>query len=74
MIVGDAKRNILGLEEKHLGIRFKELEKIKDIHPMFEGGEGETFVANAPFFKNRIRIKGWKKKWDGTRGVAEIEV
>lgn len=37
-----------------------------------EGGEGETFVANAPFFKKRVNIKNWKKSWDGASGVAEI--
>ncbi len=63
-----------GLEEKHLGTLFKDLEKINGIHKMLEGGEGETFVSNAPFFKNRIKIKGWKKTWDGVRGVAEIEM
>ncbi|MDD5022778.1 MAG: diphthine--ammonia ligase [Candidatus ainarchaeum sp.] len=62
-----------GLNEKHLGMDFKELN-VQGIHKMLEGGEGETFVANAPFFKNRIAIKKWKKKWDGVRGVAEIEV
>lgn len=48
--------------------------KIPNVHPFLEGGEGETFVANAPFFKNRIKIKGWKKNWDGVRGVAHIEL
>ena len=44
----------------------------KNIHPFLEGGEGETFVANAPFFKKPVKIKKWKKSWDGVRGVAEI--
>jgi ABC transporter with metal-binding/Fe-S-binding domain ATP-binding protein len=63
-----------GLDEKWLGKQFKELAKAKipNIHPFLEGGEGETYVANAPFFKKRIKIKGWKKKWDGVRGEAEI--
>ena len=65
-----------GLDEKWLGKSFSELAKakIKNIHPFLEGGEGETFVANAPFFKKRIKIKSWKKKWDKTRGEAEIIV
>lgn len=62
-----------GLGKEHLGMNFKKIGKIKGIHEMLEGGEGETFVANAPFFKNKIKIKGFKKKWDGVRGVAEIE-
>ncbi len=63
-----------GLGEQWLGERFEKLTsaEIKNIHPFLEGGEGETYVANAPFFKNKIRIKGWKKKWDKTRGEAEI--
>jgi predicted ATP pyrophosphatase (TIGR00289 family) len=43
------------------------------VHLFLEGGEGETFVANAPFFRHRIEIKRWKKSWDGVRGVAEAE-
>lgn len=70
-----------GLGKEWLGKPFSELRsemkkkntKIKNIHPFLEGGEGETFVCNAPFYKNRILIKGWKTKWDGVRGVAEIE-
>ncbi len=45
----------------------------KNIHPFLEGGEGETFVANAPFFSRRIKIDKWKVHWDGVRGVAEIK-
>lgn len=63
-----------GLNEKHLGMEFKKIPKLPGVHSMFEGGEAETFVNNAPFFKNRIKIKGWKKKWDGVRGVAEVIV
>lgn len=39
---------------------------------VFEGGEGETFVASAPFFKKKVQIGGWKKEWKGTSGVAHI--
>ena len=65
-----------GLDEKWLGRQFKDLTKAKipNIHPFLEGGEGETFVANAPFFKKRIKIKAWTKKWDGIRGEAELIV
>lgn len=63
-----------GLTEKWLGKTFKELvaAKIPNIHPFLEGGEGETFVTNAPFFKKQIKIKKWKKHWDGIRGVADL--
>ena len=63
-----------GLDASWLGEKFEKLAsaKIKNIRPFLEGGEGETFVVNAPFFKQRIKIKSWKKKWDKTRGEAEI--
>ncbi|HID72538.1 TPA: diphthine--ammonia ligase [Candidatus Micrarchaeota archaeon] len=65
-----------GLGEEWLGRRLNELAENppKNIHPFLEGGEGETFVADAPFFKSPIRVKEWKKSWDGVRGVAEIVV
>ncbi|MFA5049732.1 MAG: diphthine--ammonia ligase [Candidatus Micrarchaeia archaeon] len=63
-----------GLFEKHLGMNFKDIGEIKGVNKMFEGGEAETFVSYAPFFKNEISIKCFRKKWDGIRGVAEIEV
>ncbi|MBU0591707.1 diphthine--ammonia ligase [Candidatus Micrarchaeota archaeon] len=64
-----------GLGPEFLGEPFSKLvnANIKNIHPLLEGGEGETFVTYAPFFKKRIKIKKWKKTWDGIRGVAEIE-
>ena len=65
-----------GLGKEWLGKPFKELAaaKIKGIHPFLEGGEGETYVANAPFFKKRVKIakSRWKIKWDGVRGEAQI--
>jgi len=64
-----------GLGPEFLGEPLEKLIKAKkpNVHLFLEGGEGETFVTNAPFFKKRIRIKRWKKSWDGVRGVAEIE-
>jgi ABC transporter with metal-binding/Fe-S-binding domain ATP-binding protein len=64
-----------GLGPEFLGEPLKKLidSKKPNVHLFLEGGEGETFVANAPFFKKRIEIKGWKKNWDGVRGVAGIE-
>lgn len=63
-----------GLEQEFLGKPLRKLvdAKVKNIHPFLEGGEGETFVADAPFFKKRIEIKKWNVSWDGVRGVAEI--
>lgn len=64
-----------GLGKEWLGRKFDRLVDagIPNIHPFLEGGEGETFVANAPFFKRRIWIRKWKKKWDRIRGVAGIQ-
>ncbi len=67
-----------GLDESYLGARFdkKMAEKISrlkiPVHPMFEGGEAETFVADAPFFSTKLRVARWKKEWKGTSGLAEI--
>ncbi|VVB66407.1 Diphthamide synthase [Candidatus Gugararchaeum adminiculabundum] len=52
-----------------------EIEKLNKkfgVDPFFEGGEAETFVCNAPFFKKRIEIKKAEKKWEKTNGVYEI--
>jgi diphthine-ammonia ligase len=62
-----------GLGPELLGKNFNELGERKNIHPLLEGGEGETFVADAPFFKKRIEILEWKTEWDGVRGVAHIK-
>lgn len=63
-----------GLGPELLGKQFKKLlEKHANVHKFLEGGEGETFVANAPFFKKAIKIKKWKKTWDGVRGRSDIE-
>ncbi|MFH0884785.1 MAG: TIGR00289 family protein, partial [Candidatus Micrarchaeota archaeon] len=64
-----------GLGPEFLGEPLEKLVRAKKpgVHLFLEGGEGETFVANAPFFRKRIVIRGWKKTWDGVRGVAELE-
>ncbi len=64
-----------GLGSEFLGKPFSELVKKapKNIHPFLEGGEGETFVTYAPFFRKRIIIDEWDVKWDGVRGIAEIK-
>jgi diphthine-ammonia ligase len=64
-----------GLGPEFLGEPLKKLVDADKpgIHPLLEGGEGETFVANAPFFRKRVAIRGWKKEWDGVRGVAVLD-
>jgi len=67
-----------GLGKKDLALRFDaafvaKLKRMKpSVSPMLEGGEGETFVANAPFFRRALKIGKWEKQWDGARGVAKI--
>ena len=67
-----------GLGEADLGARFDanfvgRLRKMKpSVSPHLEGGEGETFVSNAPFFIKALKIKEMEKEWDGSRGVAKI--
>jgi len=64
-----------GLGPEFLGEPLRKLVEAKKpgIHPFLEGGEGETFVVNAPFFRKKLVVKNWKKSWDGQRGIAEIK-
>ncbi|MFA6489288.1 MAG: diphthine--ammonia ligase [Candidatus Micrarchaeia archaeon] len=68
-----------GLGEGMLGRKFDGkfvdyLKKLKPaVSPHLEGGEGETFVAGAPFFSKALKIGGWKKKFAGSSGIGEIE-
>ena len=64
-----------GLGPELLGEPLKKLveKNVPGIHPMLEGGEGETFVTDAPFFKKKIIIEEWEKSWDGVRGIAKIK-
>ncbi|VVC03857.1 Diphthamide synthase [Candidatus Burarchaeum australiense] len=60
------------IDEKAI-VELEQLRKAKGVHPIFEGGEGETFVTWAPFFKQRIIIERAEKKWSGGSGVLEIK-
>ena len=48
-----------------LGRRFR-------FHVGLEGGEGETFVLDAPFYSKRIEILSAVKHWRGDSGYLEI--
>jgi len=67
-----------GLGKADLGARFgsaflKRISSLKvPVSPHLEGGEGETFVSNAPFFAKGLKIREMEKEWDGARGVARI--
>jgi len=43
------------------------------VHPAGEGGEYETLVLDAPFFKARIVLDSLKKEWDGMAGHIVVE-
>ena len=68
-----------GLGQEWLTKRFEpaDVDTLMKLNPpinvFLEGGEGETFVADAPFFKKRIEITQWKIQWDKTCGKAIIE-
>lgn len=65
-----------GLGEEHLGKKFDAefVAKLKSLglNPFFEGGEVETFVSDAPFFKSKIAIQKTETNFDGSRGVAKL--
>ena len=69
------------LDESWLGKRIDEqtIEKLKEfmekfkISPVGEGGEIETNVLDTPFFKQKIKIIEWEKKWEGNSGVFLIK-
>lgn len=69
-----------GLDETWLGRRFDE-KMIKDlkalnkkyrIHIMGEGGEYETLVLNAPFYKKRINLLSTENIWMGDHGIMKV--
>jgi len=78
MIVGVA---VEGMDESFLGKiidseifrRLTELEKKYRINIAGEGGEYETLVVDAPFFKKRLKIEEFTIHWDGMRGHIEIK-
>jgi len=70
-----------GLSTDLLGKRIdqeviKELElanKKHGINMLFEGGEAESFVLDAPLFKKKINIRNAEKKIEGMNGVYIIK-
>lgn len=63
-----------GMTRDMLGKRLTwEFRHPRYVHLFFEGGEAETFVADAPLFRKRILIDEWDIHWDGIRGSAEIK-
>jgi diphthine-ammonia ligase len=70
----------LGLDESWLGRKLDgssidelvALGRRYKFHVGLEGGEGETFVIDAPSFSRRIEIKSASKHWRGDSGYLEI--
>lgn len=50
----------------------KRLNERKHVHIAGEGGEYETVVLDAPFFKKRLVITDAEKSWKGNRGFYRI--
>ncbi len=70
-----------GLDSSFLGERidYKMIKKLENvnrrfgINMLFEGGEAETFVLDAPLFRKRVIVKNAKKEYSNFRGMYIIE-
>ncbi len=70
-----------GLGEDLLGRRIdqgvirelQEANRKHGINMLFEGGEAESFVLNAPLFKKKIEVLKARKEWNGVSGAYLIE-
>ncbi len=60
------------LDEKALG-DLVELNKKYGVNPAGEGGEFETLVLDAPYFKNKIEVVEAERIWRGTSGYYLIK-
>ncbi|MGC8812552.1 MAG: diphthine--ammonia ligase [Candidatus Aenigmatarchaeota archaeon] len=66
--------SFLGKEiDKEMIKRLEELMKKYKINPAGEGGEIETTVLDAPFFKKRIEVKDFEIKYENYSGIFEIK-
>ncbi len=71
----------LGFDQSWLGRRINlktiedlvELNKKYGISPVGEGGEYETLVIDAPFFRKRIRLLQVEKFWENHSGYMLVE-
>lgn len=70
-----------GLDKSFLGKRIdaEMIERLKavnmryGINLLFEGGEAESFVLDAPLFRKKIAIEKARIEWDGVSGAYFIE-
>ncbi len=69
-----------GMDESWLGRRFDEklIEDLKALHRKYrihiagEGGEYETLVLDAPYYKKKINLLEVEKVWMGDYGVMKV--
>jgi ABC transporter with metal-binding/Fe-S-binding domain ATP-binding protein len=69
-----------GMDESWLGRHFdkkmiadlKELNRKYRVHLAGEGGEYETLVLNAPYYRKRIKLIETRKMWLGDHGVLNV--
>src|SRR5450759_3390969 len=69
-----------GMDEAWLGRSFdkkmiadlKELNRKYRVHLAGEGGEYETLVLNAPYYRIKIKLIETKKMWKGDHGVLKV--
>jgi diphthine-ammonia ligase len=69
-----------GMDKSWLGRRFdkkmiadlKELNRKYRVHLAGEGGEYETLVLNAPFFRKKIELIETQKMWMGDHGLLKV--
>jgi len=50
----------------------QDLKKLP-LHLCGEGGEYETLVLDAPFFKKRLKVTKADKSWDGSAGELSVD-
>jgi ABC transporter with metal-binding/Fe-S-binding domain ATP-binding protein len=53
--------------------RLQELNRRYKVNMLFEGGEAESFVLDAPLFSKKIIIEKAKTEWNGSTGRYMIE-
>jgi ABC transporter with metal-binding/Fe-S-binding domain ATP-binding protein len=53
--------------------RLQELNRRYRVNMLFEGGEAESFVLDAPLFKKRIVVESANTEWNGSTGRYLIE-
>ncbi|MCS3900993.1 TIGR00289 family protein [Methanococcus voltae] len=60
------------IDDSNIEELLKIMEKY-EINRAFEGGEAETFVFDAPFFKEKLEVIESEIEWDGISGTYHIK-